>query len=164
MAFGSLAATCAARQSQGPVQGVDDGRVSRFLGIPFAAPPLGDLRFRPAAPAPVHEGTLTATAYGPACPQLDAPRGLLMSEDCLTLNVFRPDGDKAPKPVLVFLYGGSFKYGTAAPEPAPAGPNYDGGAIAAHRRHRRDPELPHWRTRIPSGEGDRRRRSARRVR
>ncbi len=116
---------------QGPVHGTDDGTVSRFLGIPYAAPPTGSLRFAPPELPAFHADVLPATAYGPACPQTAAFGTPSTNEDCLTLNVFRPDEPGAAvRPILVFLYGGSFKYGTAAPGPAPGGPNYDGGDIA----------------------------------
>ncbi|KAF4305073.1 carboxylesterase type b protein [Botryosphaeria dothidea] len=92
--------------------------IDQFLGIPYAAPPIGPLRF--AAPAPYTSGSprnvVNATSYGPGClqnPSLSHPNGL--SEDCLTLNIFRPTTrtpthpHKPPPllPVLVFIYGGA---------------------------------------------------------
>ncbi|EKG10577.1 Carboxylesterase type B [Macrophomina phaseolina MS6] len=88
--------------------------VDQFLGIPYAQPPLGPLRFAPPAPYTLGSPrTITnATTYGPACLQdraLEKSNGL--SEDCLTLNIFRPaTGHKRPQPllpVLVFIYGGA---------------------------------------------------------
>src|SRR6202521_1662882 len=75
----------------GDVAGVTAGKVESFKGIPFAAPPVGEARWRPPGPAPGWTGVRTADAFGPICMQ--AGRGffalLPKSEDCLTLNVWR---------------------------------------------------------------------------
>jgi para-nitrobenzyl esterase len=117
----------------GPVRGLEQDGVRCFLGIPYAAPPLGARRFAPPQP---HEGwrePRDATAFGPAPLQpvdgLSQTLGLLgdhpQSEDCLTLNVFAPAAPAAaPRPVLVWLHGGAFQTGTAA------GPAYDGAPLA----------------------------------
>lgn len=88
------------------------------LSIRFAAPPLGDLRWRaPAAPDASQNGTTNATTYGPQCPQApDAPtRGQLSSsssEDCLFLNVYAPNAEAGGKlPVLVWIHGGGYGAG-----------------------------------------------------
>lgn len=98
--------------------------VAQYLGIPFAEPPVGPLRWLPARPkAPVP--AIDATAFGPACAQYvtslpqvyntDVPGFLVdgpTSEDCLTLNIWAPNGWRLrPLPVLVWLYGGSFQTG-----------------------------------------------------
>lgn len=128
---GAHAADPRIRTAQGVTSGTDDGTVTRFLGIPYAAPPVGSLRFAPPASPPSHPGVLAATSYGASCPQGSALGTPSENEDCLTLNIFRPDAPNAkPRPILVFLYGGSFKYGSAAPGPAADGPNYDGGILA----------------------------------
>ncbi len=117
--------------SEGPVTGPDDGTVTRFLGVPFAAPPVGALRFAPPAPPAAHRAVVSATRYGAACPQTASLGTPSTNEDCLTLNLFRPDRPgPAHRPVLVFLYGGSFRFGASAPGRAPAGPDYDGGRLA----------------------------------
>jgi para-nitrobenzyl esterase len=111
--------------------GVADG-VKRFLGIPFAAPPVGRLRFAPPAPVASWTGELNARAYGsgPIQPVDDLSKtlGLLgdftQSEDCLTLNLFVPEGESDPRAVMVWLHGGAFQTGTAS------GPVYDGAALA----------------------------------
>ena len=117
----------------GPVRGRELDGVLRFLGIPYAAPPLAALRFAPPAPHPGWTGPRDATAFGPAPLQpvdgLSQTLGLLgehaQSEDCLTLNVFAPAAPaQAPRPVLVWLHGGAFQTGTAA------GPAYDGAPLA----------------------------------
>lgn len=79
----------------GKIQQVLDLNIESFLGIPYAKPPLGDLRFAlPKAFGAV--GDLEATAYGPSCMQPNdgplAPKNRPLSEDCLTLNIFRKEG------------------------------------------------------------------------
>lgn len=114
----------------GAVVGVTRGGAHVFYGIPYAAPPVGDLRFRaPSAPAPWSEPR-DATSPGAFCPQREPtapldPRGG-ESEGCLELNVFTPDLDPAePLPVMVFFHGGSFTIGAANSE------LYDASALAA---------------------------------
>lgn len=101
-------ASAQVRQTQnGPVQGLTVGTEAQFLGIPFAAPPVGTLRWQPPQPAANWTGTLPATAFGAPCPQIGLTSA---SENCLTLNVYAPTsaapGSKLP--VLVWIYGGSF--------------------------------------------------------
>lgn len=96
---------------QGAVQGIEDAGVVRFLGIPYAAPPVGAARWLPPAAAPAHEGVLLATDYGPVCPQ---PRAEDADEDCLTINVWTPQADAAERPVMVWLHGGGFRAGSGA--------------------------------------------------
>src|SRR5580765_279205 len=92
---------------RGPLAGkAVDGGVRAFLGVPFAAPPVGALRWRPPADVPSWTAPRDATAVGPACPQLTAPRYARMNEDCLTLNVWTPPGGAAAKPVLFWIPGG----------------------------------------------------------
>jgi len=105
-----------AQTTTGPVAGAIEDGLSVFRGIPFAAAPVGDLRFRaPVAPEPWTE-PLDATEFGDACPQvydeLELPEGSPMSEDCLTVNVWTPGLDRSA-PVLVFIHGGGFIAGTA---------------------------------------------------
>jgi para-nitrobenzyl esterase len=116
----------------GPVRGADDGGIRTWKGIRYAAPPVGDLRFRQPEPPQRWAEVADATSYGPACPQpafpnmpldLGAPQG----EDCLSLNVFA-SADTGPgdgKPVMVWLHGGAYVLGSASQ------PLYDGRRLVS---------------------------------
>ena len=115
----------------GAVQGVESEGMRSFLGIPFAQPPVGDLRWRPPVPMPKWSGVRQATQFGSACFQpvskmatVYSPRAPLpMSEDCLTLNVWAPA--KAKKaPVFVWIHGGALATGSSREE------MYDGRKLA----------------------------------
>ncbi len=112
----------------GDLRGVTAGKVESFKGIPFAAPPVGDLRWRPPQPAAPWAGVKTADAFGPICMQGLNPRfgAYKMSEDCLSVNVWRPAGAKpdAKLPVMVWIYGGAFVQGASST------PFYDGTHFA----------------------------------
>ncbi|MFT4114938.1 carboxylesterase/lipase family protein [Silvibacterium sp.] len=85
-----------------------------FKDIPYAAPPVGDLRWRPPQPPAAWTGVRDATQYGPACVQAGVARSQV-SEDCLTLNVWTPSLQPAvPAPVMVYIHGGGFVHGTAS--------------------------------------------------
>lgn len=100
----------------GAVRGVvtDDHRL--FAGIPYAAPPVGPLRFQAPEPAPPWQGERDATAYGPRCLQDldgDIELGRQTDEDCLSLNIWTPASQSdAPLPVMVWIHGGSFVAGS----------------------------------------------------
>ncbi|MFO0551742.1 MAG: carboxylesterase family protein [Polyangiaceae bacterium] len=98
---------------RGAVEGVDEGAVVAFLGIPYAAPPIGELRWRLPVEHACFDGTLDATAPKPSCPQLTQEGIYEGDEDCLTLNVFRPRDDGAPRPVLFYIHGGGNIAGSA---------------------------------------------------
>ena len=98
--------------STGRVQGKVAGATDEFLGIPYAAPPVGALRWAPPQPAAHWSGTRPATSFAPHCPQSASPFGLAStSEDCLFLNVFRPANGPGNRPVMMWLHGGALVTG-----------------------------------------------------
>ncbi|MDO9457443.1 carboxylesterase/lipase family protein [Nocardioides sp.] len=102
--------------SSGRVRGVTDGSVRSWLGLPYAAPPTGRLRWRPPQPVDPWRRVRDASAFGASCVQPKSydfgARTLTQrpesSEDCLFLNVARPDDDARGLPVVVWLHGGGF--------------------------------------------------------
>ena len=114
----------------GQVSGVVDGDVTWFKGIPYAAPPMGDLRWRAPQPVVAWTGVKAADHYGHDCMQTpfkedDAPLRTEPTEDCLTANVWRPTAPSAkPRPVIVWIYGGGAINGGSSPA------IYDGSAFA----------------------------------
>ena len=105
------------RTNAGMLRGVEAGGVISFKGIPYAAPPVGALRWRMPQPAKPWPDVLAADKFGPACMQTDdVPK----SEDCLTLNVWRPAGAAGPLPVMVWIYGGALVHGRTSLYPADA--------------------------------------------
>jgi len=114
---------------KGTVDGTSDGTVRYFLGIPYAAPPVGDLRWKPPQPAAPWTAPLDATKKGAFCPQLSALSNTPMpgtSEDCLTVDVWAPaKAAAAPAPVLVWIHGGGFVIGSGNEA------TYDGANLAA---------------------------------
>ncbi|CAE6458543.1 unnamed protein product [Rhizoctonia solani] len=91
------------------------GGTDQFLSIPFAKPPTGSLRFKPpVAWTPTGSNpTINATAYGPSCPQGLADYVPNASEDCLTLDIWKPSNVTGKLPVMVWIYGGGFYFGTS---------------------------------------------------
>jgi para-nitrobenzyl esterase len=115
----------------GAVRGLITGNTSEFLGIPYAAPPVGALRWRPPRPAVPWAGVRDATSFGPHCPQSASPFGeASTSENCLFLNVFAPAGGApaggapAGRPVLVWIHGGALVSGESD--------DYDPTALVGH--------------------------------
>jgi para-nitrobenzyl esterase len=115
---GAAAAQTTVAVEGGQVRSVTQGGVEVWYGIPYAAPPVGDLRWRAPQPPLPWDGVLRAETYGPACTQPDVE---FVSEDCLTLNVFRPAAAAAgPLPVMVWIHGGAMVRGSAAIYPLQA--------------------------------------------
>jgi para-nitrobenzyl esterase len=106
--------------ASGKVEGKEEGPVRVFLGIPYAAPPVGDLRWKPPAPVTKWSGVRQATAFGAHCMQGKVFGDMNFrdaggSEDCLTLNVWVPTKPSGAKlPVMVWIYGGGFVAGTTS--------------------------------------------------
>jgi len=90
------------------------GSAAAFRGIPYAAPPVGELRWRPAQPVQPWSGVLDASAFGTDCPQPLQPgqEAWPQSEDCLHLNIVTPDMEARGLPVLVVIHGGAFFVGS----------------------------------------------------
>jgi para-nitrobenzyl esterase len=109
------------KTESGLVSGVAADGVVSYKGIPYAAPPVGDLRWRAPRPAPAWTGARAAEAYGHDCmqepfPSDAAPLGTPPAEDCLYLNVWAPEKPASPKlPVMVWIHGGGFVNGGASP-------------------------------------------------
>jgi len=109
-------ATVVCTQS-GQVQGAMEGSYRFFRGIPFAAPPVGDLRWRPPAPPSKWQGVRSATAFGNRCPQVGGS-GPVGDENCLTLNVYAVNPPASSKqPVIVLIHGGGNRAGSAQDPP-----------------------------------------------
>ena len=125
------AATPVVETEAGKVQGLEQGGIDAFLGVRYAAPPLGDLRFQPPAKPEAWEGVADATGYGAPCMQLYSASGpnesemtrriqaifptsteaKMDNEDCLFLNVWTPAaGDGKKRPVMVWFHGGGYAY------------------------------------------------------
>jgi para-nitrobenzyl esterase len=119
------------RVSGGELAGARDGRVDRYLGIPYAAAPVGARRFAEPTPAPAWDGVRDATRTGPTAPQnpMSAQSQTVLAnpidpgDDFLNLNVFAPTGAERA-PVMLFIHGGSAKYGSNSLD------GYDGTAFA----------------------------------
>jgi len=121
-ATSAMAAAPVAKTESGAVSGATTDGVDVFKGIPFAAPPLGALRWRAPQAVKPWTGVRPSTEYGHDCMQTPfggdaAPLGTQPSEDCLVLNVWRPAGAKAGDklPVMVWIYGGGFVNGGSSP-------------------------------------------------
>jgi para-nitrobenzyl esterase len=123
------------RTESGMVRGVERADTIAFKGIPYAAPPVAERRWRAPDPAPCWEGVREASGFGYVCMQPSAsgdptstPTG---SEDCLTVNVWTPEARRgADLPVMVFVHGGYFTWGSSSRR-IEGVDIYDGSALAA---------------------------------
>ncbi|MCY4517782.1 MAG: carboxylesterase/lipase family protein [Acidimicrobiaceae bacterium] len=118
--------------SSGRLAGVDDQGVHAYKGIPYAAPPVGDLRWRPPVAPASWDGVRNASSYGPVALQQPMP-GIFgelgtppnpAGDDCLRLNVWTPDPGAGGMPVLVWIHGGAFYAGSGVDDV------YNGAAFA----------------------------------
>ncbi|MBB1200738.1 carboxylesterase/lipase family protein [Enterobacteriaceae bacterium 89] len=116
---------------EGALLGLSDGDIQIFRGIPYAAPPVGELRWRSAQPVAAWQGVRDAQTFSAAswqnieyCRELGGGDPGSFSEDCLYLNVWAPAQRTQPLPVMVWLHGGGFTIGAGSLPP------YDGKALA----------------------------------
>lgn len=106
------------KTTSGPVLGATERGVLVFRGIRFAEPPVGPLRFRPAASPTSWTEVQPALDFAPACPQLvdidpTENNNSVMAEDCLAVNIWTPQADAKKRPVMVWIHGGGFAGGSA---------------------------------------------------
>jgi para-nitrobenzyl esterase len=112
---------------EGQAYGIADFDIAKFMGIPYAAPPIGPARWRAPAMAAERTEILAANKFGPSCPQASGQMfqpAVPNSEDCLTINIFTPAHMDERLPVMVWIHGGGLTTGTAAD------PLYDGSGLA----------------------------------
>jgi para-nitrobenzyl esterase len=117
---------------QGRLRGVVEDGVTSFKGIPYAAAPFGERRFKPPQPAAPWDGVRDALTYGPTVPKPPylhpfdeiLPEPVIDGEDCLNLNIWTPEPAATALPVMVWIHGGSFSNGSGAV------PTYDGSRFA----------------------------------
>jgi para-nitrobenzyl esterase len=123
----TAASVAAVRIESGLISGTRgrDPAITVYKGVPFAAPPIGDLRWRAPQPPNPWTGIRKADQFGPVCPQPQAPAGATMDEDCLSLNIWTGASAGAGKrAVFVWIYGGAFAVGTGS------NPLFDGEGLA----------------------------------
>ncbi|WP_375289024.1 carboxylesterase/lipase family protein [Qipengyuania sp.] len=118
------------RIETGAVRGTVEDGIASWKGIPFAAPPVGPLRWRAPQPPGAWDGVREATGYAPDCmqkpfPSDAAPLGTEPAEDCLYINLWKPVGAEGKLPVVVWIYGGGFVNGGSSP------PTYSGAKLAS---------------------------------
>ena len=129
LALTPVASAQTAKTAAGEVTGVTANGVTSWKGIPFAAPPVGDLRWQPPQPVKPWTGVKLAKDIGPACPQPERGDGggvgapPRQDEDCLTLNIYAP-ANARNRPVMVWIHGGAFRLGYSG------APLYDGSEFA----------------------------------
>jgi para-nitrobenzyl esterase len=115
----------------GELEGVFEGNLYTFKGVPYAIPPIGGLRWMPPQPCKPWQGVRSAKTYGPVAPQKALPlpgvkeQDEEQSEDCLYLNIFSPGLDEARRPVMVWIHGGAFCMGSGSTQ------SYTTGTLAS---------------------------------
>lgn len=127
--FMPLLAAATATLDSGPISGLDRDGIGVFLGIPYAAPPVGPLRWRPPQPVATWSEIRACRAFGARCvqppPVFGPEEATPQSEDCLFLNLWAPPPAAGPRPVMVWIHGGGWTTGSGSQ------PIYDGGRLAA---------------------------------
>ncbi|SDS00629.1 para-nitrobenzyl esterase [Mucilaginibacter mallensis] len=111
------------KTDKGYIRGIVENNIQVFKGIPYAAPPAGDLRFMPPATHQLWTDTLAATKFGPVATQYSGNK-VIGSEDCLSLNLYTPKTDNHKRAVVVWIHGGSMTNGS--------GKGMNGHAFADH--------------------------------
>ncbi len=128
--------TIAVTQS-GAVQGVVEGDLLVFRGIPYAAPPVGNLRWRPPQLPVSWPGVKDTSPFGNLCTQINFDKQLLGSEDCLVLNIFIGQSAQSRKlPVMVFFHGGGNDFGDTHQPPFDTPPLATHGVIVVTAEYR----------------------------
>lgn len=117
--------TLVVETDRGPVRGYADGPVFAWKGIPYAAAPTGERRFRSPVPPDAWSEVRDGAAFGAMAPQghdnsVPLDPSMRIGEDCLTVNVWAPRPDGTPRPVMVWIHGGAYCLGSSAQ------PIYDG--------------------------------------
>jgi len=105
--------------SKGAVAGIQSASMNEYLGIPYATPPVGPLRWTPPQAHSSWKGVLEATQFGNECPQFDFTGKVIGNEDCLYLNVYTPRKQRQNEgenlPVMVWIHGGAYTSGSGDP-------------------------------------------------
>jgi len=109
------------KTNKGYILGAIENNISVFKGVPYAAPPLGELRFKPPVDHDLWKDTLSALKFGSVATQ-NSSKSVVGSEDCLSLNIYTPNADRQKRAVLVWVHGGSMTAG--------AGKGQDGHGFA----------------------------------
>lgn len=123
------------KTTEGPVEGRFESALAVFKGLPYAAPPVGKLRWQPPRPSQHWTALRPAFDFGPSSPQNPSQAARFkefvvegpQSEDCLYLNIWTPGLDTARRPVMVWIHGGVFSMGSGSQSV------FDGSALAAHQ-------------------------------
>jgi len=121
-----------AHTALGDLRGIFKDGIAAFYGVPYAAPPIGDLRFAASAPVGPWRGLRDATQHGPVAPQLPSRLAAVVGdelpshqdENCLTLTIYTPAPDTKARPVIVWLHGGAWMAGSGSSD------MYDGALLA----------------------------------
>jgi para-nitrobenzyl esterase len=125
LAQGAPADTASVKTASGVLRGAQHDGMRSFLGVPYAQPPVGELRWRAPQPLPAWSGSRDALQFGPECMQGRGRAPVAMSEDCLFLNVWVAEKPRSRRlPVLVWVHGGAFMVGSGGQAA------YDGASLA----------------------------------
>ena len=127
------------QSTTGCIEGLSIGGLSMFLGIPYAEPPIGTLRWKRPVPITPSDEIQKAVSLSSPCVQSDNYGGIFGSEDCLSLNIFRPQEVNEALPILFFTHGGSFTSGMGSTSVLEAPPQLATKAILVTHNYRLGP-------------------------